>query len=244
MASDKERHRRIGSGRAGVSAGSERETGQAERDLQPASVRNPLLVEHRRQALIAAAIKVFAEKGYHSARVSEIAEAAGISQGTVYNYVRSKEDILYLVCLDNLIGYEGLVTEATATAGSGLEKLKALVRATVQAVIRYKDHHLIMVRELHHIEKRRRREFLAAAAEKRGVCERLLRQAAEEADLTLPNTLLAANLMIFLPNMIVSRGWDFRNSVSEEEIEAFLVSFIWRGLGLPTEALEGDGDPL
>ncbi len=48
----------------------------------------------KRRRIIEAAVWVFARKGYFGARVSEIARRAGIADGTIYLYFRSKEDIL------------------------------------------------------------------------------------------------------------------------------------------------------
>jgi TetR/AcrR family transcriptional regulator, cholesterol catabolism regulator len=202
-------------------------------ELKPASTRTSVLVAYRREALVKAAIEVFSEKGYHSTKVSEIAERAGVSQGSVYNYVRSKEDLLFLVCMDNLDGYERIVLETTEKSAPGLARLRALLHATVHAVFAYKEHHLVKVRELHHLDDSRRREVFTAAARSRSVCEEVLKKAADEAGVDVPNLLLAANVLIFLPNLIFSRAWDFRKAVTEDEVEAFLVDFMWRGLGFP-----------
>src|SRR5574341_1408831 len=50
--------------------------------------------ETRRTQILDAASKVFARKGFHGARISEIAKAARLSEGSIYNYFRSKEDLL------------------------------------------------------------------------------------------------------------------------------------------------------
>jgi TetR/AcrR family fatty acid metabolism transcriptional regulator len=50
--------------------------------------------DDKRARILQAAVKVFARSGYFGARVSEIAEAAGIADGTIYLYFRGKEDIL------------------------------------------------------------------------------------------------------------------------------------------------------
>src|SRR5260221_3876287 len=48
----------------------------------------------RRRDLLDAAIRVFARKGFHAARVGDIAEEAGVAHGLLYHYFRSKEDVL------------------------------------------------------------------------------------------------------------------------------------------------------
>jgi TetR/AcrR family fatty acid metabolism transcriptional regulator len=50
--------------------------------------------DDKRQRILQAAVKVFARKGYHGARVSEIARRADVADGTIYLYFQNKEDIL------------------------------------------------------------------------------------------------------------------------------------------------------
>jgi len=51
--------------------------------------------EQRREQILDAAIELFDRNGYSETRIIDIANAAGISKGLVYNYFSSKEDILY-----------------------------------------------------------------------------------------------------------------------------------------------------
>jgi AcrR family transcriptional regulator len=195
-----------------------------------ANVKNPILVRERRAALIRAAVDVFFAKGYHTARVADVAEAAGMSQGTVYNYVSSKEDLLYMVCEDHLRGYERIVTSAVRNLTSPSERLDALLKATVEAIFSYRKHYVVMVRELHHIERQRRRAFLQLAAEQRKICQDILVDISRKEKLRIGNPTVTANLMIFLPSFIVARGWDLHGKVSDEEIAGTLMNFMKCGL--------------
>ena len=53
-----------------------------------------LLVTARRNQILDAATKVFAEKGFHRATIKDIARVAGIADGTIYTYFSSKTDVL------------------------------------------------------------------------------------------------------------------------------------------------------
>ncbi len=55
------------------------------------------VVLDKREAILRAAIKVFANRGYFSSKVADIAGEAGIADGTVYLYFRSKDDILHSI---------------------------------------------------------------------------------------------------------------------------------------------------
>lgn len=50
--------------------------------------------EERPEALYQAALDVFSKNGYHATRLEEVAKAAGVSKGTIYNYFENKEDLL------------------------------------------------------------------------------------------------------------------------------------------------------
>ena len=194
------------------------------------SVKNPILVRERRRALIDAAVEVFFAKGYHACRVADVAEAAGISQGTVYNYVNSKEDLLFMIVEDHFLADERIVGSALEPARTSREKLDALLKGTVEAIFKYRKHYVVMLRELHHVERNRRRAFMQLAAEQRKFCENILVEIAEEENLNIGNSLLMSNLVVFLPSFLISRGWDFRKEVSEQEVADFLTSFMERGL--------------
>jgi AcrR family transcriptional regulator len=197
----------------------------------PTTIRNPERVRERRAALVQAAVDVFAAKGYGAARVSDVAKAAGLSQGTVYNYVSSKEDLLYMVTEDHLRGYERIVLEALAAARTPKQKLQALLRGTIKAIFTYRKHYLVMVRELHLIGRERRRSFLKLAADQRQICEDILKQIAGPRFEDAGQSRLIANILLFMPSIVVARGWDLRGHVTEEEITETLMRFLEAGLG-------------
>jgi AcrR family transcriptional regulator len=57
--------------------------------------------EEKRRVILAAAVRVFARKGYHTSRVGDIAEEAGIAHGLLYHYFSSKEEVLQTVFREN-----------------------------------------------------------------------------------------------------------------------------------------------
>jgi TetR/AcrR family fatty acid metabolism transcriptional regulator len=50
--------------------------------------------EEKRRLILDAAVRVFAHKGYHTSRVGDIAEEAGVAHGLLYHYFSSKEELL------------------------------------------------------------------------------------------------------------------------------------------------------
>ena len=56
----------------------------------------------KRERILQAAIRVFAEKGFYATRVSEIAKAAGVADGTIYLYFENKDDVLVSIFNDRI----------------------------------------------------------------------------------------------------------------------------------------------
>src|SRR5881396_1729979 len=55
------------------------------------------VITDKREAILRAAIKVFARKGFFNSKVADIAAAASIADGTVYLYFKSKDEILHSI---------------------------------------------------------------------------------------------------------------------------------------------------
>ena len=55
------------------------------------------VVTDKREAILRAAVKVFAQKGFFNSKVADVAKEAGIADGTVYLYFKSKDEILHSI---------------------------------------------------------------------------------------------------------------------------------------------------
>ena len=87
----------------------------------------------KRQLLLSAAVRVFAEKGYHAARVGDIAEEAGVAYGLLYHYFRSKEEVLetiFRTTWTNMIATVGSIAETGDPAREQLRKVTEVILRT------------------------------------------------------------------------------------------------------------------
>lgn len=62
---------------------------------QSSLIRDPRLRRQKREEVTAAAFEVFLKEGFHRATTREIAQRAGISQGSIFSYFKDKEEILF-----------------------------------------------------------------------------------------------------------------------------------------------------
>jgi AcrR family transcriptional regulator len=78
---------------------------------------------HKRRQILDAAIRVFARQGFHSTRVSDIADEAGVAYGLVYHYFSSKDEVLNELFSERWSLLLGAIDEIDRSEGSPREKL-------------------------------------------------------------------------------------------------------------------------
>jgi AcrR family transcriptional regulator len=82
--------------------------------------------EERRRQILDAALVVFGEKGFHASNVSDVAAQAGVSQGTIYWYFDSKDELLSAALLAYVEELASGVMDLTLVGESAADKLRAL----------------------------------------------------------------------------------------------------------------------
>jgi AcrR family transcriptional regulator len=87
----------------------------------------------RRRQILDAAIRVFARQGFHSTRVSDIADEAGMSYGLVYHYFTSKDEVLDTVFLDRWNVLLAAIREIDAGDQPPRDKLHAIASFIVDS---------------------------------------------------------------------------------------------------------------
>src|SRR5260370_37963829 len=80
----------------------------------------------KRRVILDAAVRVFARQGFHTCRVSDIADEAGVAYGLVYHYFSSKDQILDTLFQERWDAMLAAIAEADAQHPSARDKLQAI----------------------------------------------------------------------------------------------------------------------
>jgi TetR/AcrR family fatty acid metabolism transcriptional regulator len=97
----------------------------------------PILVEQepeKRRAILHAAVKVFAEKGYQGCRIADVARQAGVAYGLVYHYFRSKDELLENVFAEQWTVFIRAIRAIAEGPGTAPEQLGAIIGFAVDVV--------------------------------------------------------------------------------------------------------------
>lgn len=93
----------------------------------------PPLKDERRKAILKAAVKVFADKGYHGCRISDVAQEAGVAYGLVYHYFGNKDALLGTIFETNWAVLTKALNEIVGSPIATREKLIQIINFLFQA---------------------------------------------------------------------------------------------------------------
>ncbi|UOQ45318.1 TetR/AcrR family transcriptional regulator [Halobacillus salinarum] len=119
----------------------------------PSSIKDEALVSKRRNQMIKGAVALFKEKGFHKTTTREIAKASGFSIGTLYEYIRKKEDVLFLVCDSIYQRVKERMEASIDTNETSLQNLVQAIRSYFQLMDGMQDEVLVMYQEVKSLSK-------------------------------------------------------------------------------------------
>ena len=195
----------------------------------PTQIKNPDLVEQRHRQIIDAAVQLFINQGFHKTTTRQIARAAGFSIGSLYEYIASKEDILYLVCDAIHAEVERGVSEAMTRASGGRNPLADVIREYFLVCNRMSDHILLIYQETQSLPPQWRKKVLENEVRITGIFMQVLAHMISSGD--LPNLsersmeLVAHNISV-LGHMWTFRRWFLARHYSIDDYIELQTEFI------------------
>ncbi|SNS01596.1 MULTISPECIES: TetR/AcrR family transcriptional regulator [Hymenobacter] len=90
---------------------------------------------NKRQLILEEAAKLFKQKGFSGTSMRDLAGEVGIEAASMYNHIKSKDEILELICFRVSSTYISQLAEIEATAAPYVEKIKSLIRLHIRLMI-------------------------------------------------------------------------------------------------------------
>ncbi|MFZ0132284.1 MAG: TetR/AcrR family transcriptional regulator [Desulfobacterales bacterium] len=200
------------------------------RDI-PTQIKNPALVDRRRRQIADAAVTLFIKNGFHKTTTRQIAGAAGFSIGSLYEYVASKEDVLFLVCDSIHAEVERLVSDTLAKAAGGRDVLAQVIREYFRVCNRMSDFILLIYQETSSLPNQWQKRVLENELRITHLFVEVLTGIAPSGGLPRLDERqieMAAHNISVLGHMWTFRRWFFSRSYTIEEYIAVQTEFILR----------------
>ncbi|MBC8188585.1 MAG: TetR/AcrR family transcriptional regulator [Proteobacteria bacterium] len=137
----------------------------------------------KRRLIVDSAIVVFADKGYHATRISDIARHAEIAYGLVYHYFKNKEEILDTIFIERWGGFIDAVQAIADDGRSVEEKLLSIAAVTLTAYRRRPEWVKILVFEIQRTQRFSDPDRVRLVGQLFALITRILREGQERGEL-------------------------------------------------------------
>ena len=193
------------------------------------SVKDSNLVEKRRNQIVKASIKLFKQKGFAKTTTREIAKESGFSIGTLYEYVRTKEDVLLLVfdtINQNL--FERL-KQVIDVKDQSLENVINAISAYYRLIDQLQEEVLILYQEVKSLPQTEREAVLQRELEMVDMIKQAIIVSAPSA-IAEKDALLLANNVLVQGHMWGFRRWSLQKQFTLEEYTEKQIDFLLKAL--------------
>ena len=186
-------------------------------------IKNIDLVERRRQELISAATKIFIEKGYHQTSIRDIAQATSFSMGTLYDYIRTKEDILYLVHQDMIHTIYGALFEIQGDEFEIRSRdLATIIRTALEKTFDFQEETILLYRESGSLSKEMLQSILELETRYITMFKKLLDEANKKGLTRIEDTYFFANLVVYLLSFLSLRRWSLKDYPRKQAVDLLM----------------------
>ena len=194
------------------------------------TIKKPELVEKRQRQICEAAEKLFVKKGFHGTTIRDIARECGLGLGPIYDYVKNKEEILFMVhkrILD--LNYIELKKSL-----SGLKEPKERMAKAIETLLdlanKYQDLYLFIYQEAHVLDKAMQKEIIKAERKTISIFEDIIKQGKKKKKFRDINSRVAANMIVLINHGWVLKRWDLKKAGGAKL--DFTIDFILKGISL------------
>lgn len=196
-----------------------------------ASVKDERLIALRREQMIKGAVQLFKQKGFPRTTTREIAKAAGFSIGTLYEYIRTKDDVLYLVCDSIYEHVKERLAQVLCREKGSVDSLKTAITNYFKVMDELQEEVLIMYQEVRFLPKESLPYVLEKEFQMVGMFEDILQQCVQNKVFTLTKKeiqLLAHNIFI-QGQMWGFRRWALQKLYTLEEYTELQIRYVLNG---------------
>src|SRR3954454_8025141 len=199
-----------------------------------ATARSAAAAAEKRRQILDAAVRVFARQGFHTCRVSDIADEAGVAYGLVYHYFRSKDEVLDTLFLERWNVMLDAIREVDGQAIPAREKLHGVASFIVESYRHDPDLMKVIIVEVTRAANSFGRTHLAKIREAYGLIAAVVERAQARGEFKTSVTPEFAAMAFYGAIEQVLTGWIFdvlpRGEDEYEHAKGYVVETICGGL--------------
>ena len=196
----------------------------------PTTIKDPELVAQRRAEIVDVATRLFLERGFHKTSIRDIVRACPFNVASLYMYVSSKEDILFLVAQHLMTAKAKTLSEIRLDDTDPVAAFRLAFRRYCEIIDRFRPHVKLLYRELDVLPPPRQQVVLESISAVTDVFEKIIARGMGSGAFRAVEPRLVAFSALSLAHMWSLNGWALKRFVTIDRFIEAQTDFLLRGL--------------
>jgi len=183
----------------------------------------------RLEEVLRSAANIFFAKGFHATSIEDVARDVGMLKGSLYYYIKSKDDLLFQLLLAGIEDGDAHIAQQIDPAGDPVEQLERAIRAQIDYIIQNKVPFGLFLHEFDSLPGKRQHKLTAVMSRYNNRFVELVQKGQKQGKLMKGEPWIVVNGMLGMCNWLY-RWYDTDHVSDTEQIKQVFLEMIFRGI--------------
>jgi AcrR family transcriptional regulator len=184
----------------------------------------------KEQEIISVAARLFKEKGYRATTLEDIAAAVGMLKGSLYYYIKSKEELLYLIVRDPIRQAYSKLDEIVSSDAPVKSKIAQAITNHIESFHQHYPHIAVYLHDYHHLMQQLQKNAIETPKHYQRLWAALLQQGVDSGTLRDDLNVKITGYAILGMSNWVYRWYNPNGTLSAQEIAEIFTKLVLEGL--------------
>jgi len=183
----------------------------------------------RLEEVLQSAANIFFAKGFHATSIEDVARDVGMLKGSLYYYIKSKEDLLFQLLLAGIEDGDAFIAQQIDPGGDPVEQLEKAIRAQIDYIIQNRVPFGLFLHEFDSLSGKRQHKLIAVMSRYNSRFVELVRRGQEQGKIMEGEPWILVNGILGMCNWLY-RWYDPDQISDPERIKAVFLQMIFEGI--------------
>ena len=208
---------------------SARKSVRSHQSPRPTAARSKSKSGTRLEEVLHSAANIFFAKGFHATSIEDVARDVGMLKGSLYYYIKSKDDLLFQLLLAGIEDGDAFIAKQIDPRGDPVEQLERAIRAQIDYIIQNKVPFGLFLHEFDSLPGKRQHKLTAVMARYNNRFVELVQKGQKQGKLMEGEPWIIVNGMLGMCNWLY-RWYDTDHVSDPERIKQAFIEMIFRGI--------------
>jgi TetR/AcrR family transcriptional regulator, cholesterol catabolism regulator len=183
----------------------------------------------RLEEVLQSAANIFFAKGFHATSIEDVARDVGMLKGSLYYYIKSKEDLLFQLLLAGIEDSDAYIARQIDTNGDPVEQLERAIRAQIDYIIKNRVQFGLFLHEFDSLSGKRQHKLISVMSRYNSRFVELVRRAQEQDKIIPGEPWIIVNGILGMCNWLY-RWYDTDEISDPEQVKQIFLRMLLQGI--------------